>query len=136
MKKKIMWVSRHPLSLAQKTAITTLHGADVVITHNPVVFDGFTGLTDLIRQNRDYFIYAVAGAAHYLHAAANGCDFGVFENDPIRRQDGQFGLKAVYHCLQISIDGAYSGTPQLTQVWINDNPDGDNGDSLAPVRRA
>lgn len=134
--KKIMWVSRHPLSPAQVSAITTLHGADVDIVHNPAVFDDFTGLTDLIRQNRDSFVYAVAGAAHYLHAAANGCDFGVFENDPARRHDGQFGLKAVYHCIQVSIDGAYSGTPQLTQVWVNDNPSDDNGDSLDPVGRS
>lgn len=121
--KKVYWVSRHDLSPAQVQAITTLHG-EVQIVKDPVVFASVDGLADYIREHEDGFVYAVAGAPHYLHAALTGLRFGVFENHPQRRQDGTFGLASVYH-----VDGT------LQKVWSNPDPLSDVGEALIPVAR-
>lgn len=121
--KTVYWVSRHDLSPAQLVAIVALHG-DVQIVKDPVVFTTVDGLADYIREREDGFVYAVAGAPHYLAAALVGLRFGVFENYPQRRQDGSFGLSAVYH-----VDG------KLQKVWSNSDPMSDVGEALAPVAR-
>jgi hypothetical protein len=120
---KVYWLSRHDLSIAQMRAIKDLHGEDVEIIKNPLVFASIEDLADFIRQN-DGFVYAVAGAPHYLSAALSGCRFGVFENHPQKRADGQFGLAAVYH-----ING------KLEKVWVNPDPTSDCGEPLIPILR-
>lgn len=120
---KIYWVSRHDLSPAQEIAIRQLHGEDVEVIKDSVVFSNIEGLTDYIRNHSDSFVYVVAGAAHYLHAALNGCRFGVFENHPQKRQGGSFGLAAVYHVNE----------GKLTKVWENPDPMSDKGETLISV---
>lgn len=122
--KTVYWVSRHDLSPAQIVAIVALHG-EVCVVKDPVVFTTVDGLADYIREREDCFVYAVAGAPHYLAAALAGLRFGVFENHPQRRQDGSFGLSSVYHV----VDG------ELQKVWSNSNPMSDVGEALAPVAR-
>lgn len=138
---KIHWVSRHPLSPGQRQAILNLHG-DVEIIHDPVTFDGMTGLADYISQHSDSFVYAVATAAHYLYAASKTLEFGVFENHPARRLDGQFGLSAVYHCRNYwrqnpasYTDGAGAVVSEIERVWENSDPNSDQGDTLIPIQR-
>jgi len=120
---KVYWVSRHDLSPAQDSAIRDLHGEDAEVVKDPVVFSSVEGLADYIGSH-DGFVYAVAGAPHYLHAALESCKFGVFENHPARRQDGTFGLAAVYH-----VEGS------LKKVWVNPDPASDQGEALIPVAR-
>lgn len=91
---------------------------------DPVVFSNTDGLADYIRNHTDGFVYAVAGAPHYITAALAGLHFGVFENHPQKRQDGSFGLAAVYHV---------SG--MLQKVWSNPDPQSDEGEFLSPSRR-
>lgn len=119
---KVYWVSRHDLSPAQMQAIKALHGEDVQVVKEAMVFDNTEGLADYIRNHADGFVYAVAGAPHYLAAALAGFRFGVFENHPAKRQDGSFGLKAVYH-----VDGS------LKKVWVNPDPLSDSGEALSPI---
>lgn len=122
---KIFWLSRHDLSPAQVSAIHSLHGEDAEVVKDPVVFQNTEGLADYIRRNQDGFVYAVAGAPHYIAAALAGLRFGVFENHPQKRQDGSFGLATVYHV----------SNGQLKKVWVNPNPASDKGEALIPVAR-
>ena len=122
---KIFWVSRHDLSAAQLQAIKELHGDDAVVTKDPVVFNGIVDLETYIREHSDGFVYVVAGAAHYIHAAFAGCTFGIFENHPQKRHDGTFGLSSVYHV----------GNNQIVKAWINPDPMGDEGEALIPILR-
>jgi len=119
---KIYWVSRHNLSPAQQAAIRALHGK-VEVIKDPVEFRGPEGLAEYIRNHPDGFVYAVAGAAHYIYAALSGCSFGVFENHPQKRADGSFGLAAVYH-----VEGG-----QIRKVWVNPDPLSDEGEPLVPL---
>ena len=121
---KVFWTSRHDLSPAQVSAIRALHGEDAEVVKDPVVFSNTDGLADYIRSHSDSFVYAVAGAPHYIAATLAGLRFGVFENHPQKRQDGTFGLAAVYH-----VDGS------LKKVWVNPDPTSDKGEALIPVAR-
>ena len=123
--KRVYWVSRHELSAGQQRALRDLHGTDVEMKKDPVQFGDYMGLADYIRGHPDGFVYTVAGAPHYLHAALEGERFGVFENHPQKRQDGSFGLRAVYH-----VNGR-----ELRKVWENTDPLGDQGEALMPVKR-
>ena len=124
-KRKIYWVSRHELSPAQKRAIYVLHGEDVEIVKDPVVFEKPEDLANYIHSHSDGFVYAVAGAPHYLYAAlVEGCRFGVFENYPKKREDGTFGLAAVYHI--------NCGQKKFQKVWVNPDPESDYGEPLVP----
>jgi hypothetical protein len=122
---KIYWLSRHDLSPAQQRAIRDLHGEEAEIIKDPVSLTGADGLAEYIRSHSDGFVYAVAGAVHYITAALAGLRFGVFENHPQKRVDGSFGLAAVYH-----IGG------KITKVYANPDPMSDQGESLVPVLRA
>ncbi len=122
---KVYWISRHEFSPAQVSAVRILHGEDVEIVKEAVEFGSADGLADLIRGHSDGFVYAVAGAAHYLTAALAGLVFGVFENHPKKRADGSFGLAAVYHV----------GSGSLKKVWVNPDPMSDTGEALAPIVR-
>lgn len=122
---KILWISRHDLSAAQLQAIKELHGEDAIVTKDSVVFNGITDLETCIKNHADSFVYVVAGAAHYLHAAFTGCTFGIFENHPQKRQDGSFGLSAVYHV----------GDSKIFKAWQNPDPLSDEGETLIPVIR-
>lgn len=119
--KKVYWLSRHELSAAQKQAIRDLHG-DVEIVKDPVTFKEMNSLGEYIKSC-DGFVYAVGGAHHYLAAALDGLSFGVFENHPQKRQDGMFGLAAVYHIRD----------EKIQKVWINTDPASDTGEALIPV---
>jgi hypothetical protein len=121
---KVLWISRHDLSAAQVSAIRAIHGADVDIKKDPAVLTNSEGLADYIHKNPDAFVYAVAGAPHYIAAALAGLRFGVFENHPAKRADGSFGLAAVYHV----VDGS------LKKVWVNSDPMSDTGEALMPVK--
>lgn len=123
--KKIYWLSRHDLSPAQVSAIRSLHGEDAEIVKNPVVFNSADALADYIRNHADGFIYAVASPPHYITAALAGLRFGVFENHPKKREDGNFGLAAVYHVNMGS----------LKKVWVNPDPMNDEGEALVPIIR-
>ena len=79
---KVLWTSRHDLSPAQVSAIRALHGEDAEAVKDPVVFSNTDGLADYIRSHSDSFVYAVAGAPHYIAATLAGLRFGVFENQP------------------------------------------------------
>jgi len=122
---KVFWTSRHDLSPAQVSAIHALHGEDAEVVKDSVVFSNTDGLADYIRNHADSFVYAVAGAPHYLTAALAGLRFGVFENHPQKRQDGSFGLAAVYHV----------GSGSLKKVWVNPDPTSDRGEALQPIAR-
>lgn len=122
---KIYWLSRHELSPAQQAAIRALHGEDAEVIRDAVSLVGVDGLSDYIRNHSDGFVYAVAGAVHYITAALEGLRFGVFENHPQKRVDGSFGLTAVYHV----------GGGKLTKVWVNPDPASDKGEALIPVSR-
>lgn len=119
---KVLWLSRHNLSPAQLRALNDLYGGNVEIVKDAVVFDSASGLADYIRAHPEGYVYAVAGAPHYIAAALAGLRFGVFENYPQKRQDGSFGLAAVYH-----VDHC------LMKVWTNPDPMSDNGEMLIPI---
>jgi len=121
---RIYWLSRHDLSPAQVSAIRALHGEDAEVVKDPVVFSNTDGLADYIRNHADGFVYAVAGPQNYIAAVFAGLRFGVFENHPQKRQDGMFGLAAVYH-----VDGS------LKKVWVNPDPTSDKGEAMIPVAR-
>ena len=122
----IRWLSRHDLSPAQQRAIRDLHWWCVGAVKDPVVFRDHEGLARYIREHADDFVYVVAGAPHYLHAALGGCRFGVFETHPAKRQDGVFGLSAVYWV-------NYPEAGKLVKVWENPDPMSDQGETLIPI---
>lgn len=122
---KIYWLSRHELSPAQRKAIRDLHGEDAEVVKDPVTFGVPEALVDYILQHADGFVYVVAAAPHYISAALASCPFGVFENHPGKRQDGNFGLAAVYHV----------GDGMLKKVWVNSDPESDEGETLVSVVR-
>lgn len=124
--KKVFWVSRHPLSPAQLQAIGEIWGKDVEIVHDPVIFalhEDF--LSYLVSRPENSFVYAVVPAHYAVIAACEHKEFGLFENFPARRQDGTFGLAAVWHVQE----GA------CVRRWVNPNPSADQGDVLTPVSR-
>jgi hypothetical protein len=125
---KVYWVSRHDLSPAQQSALRSLHGEDVEVIKDPQTFMGAEGLAEYIRQHDDGFVYAVAGAVHYIVAALRGLQFGIFENHPQKRVDGTFGLAAVYWV-------NYPEWGEITKVWVNPDPMRDEGEPLVPVLR-
>ena len=125
---KVYWLARHDLSPAQQVAIRALHGDDVEVIKDPVSLTGADGLAEYIRSKFDGFVYAVAGAVHYITAALEGLRFGVFENHPQKRVDGSFGLAAVYWV-------NYPETGKVTRVWVNPDPLSDQGEPLVPVLR-
>lgn len=131
----IRWLSRHDLSPAQLRAIRDLHGEAAEVVKEPVVFTTTEGLADYIREHVGDFVYAVAGAPHYLHAALSGCRFGVFENHPQKRQDGMFGLAAVYHVIPEPLAGHSGIGGHIAKVWSNPDPTSDQGEVLIPVNR-
>lgn len=122
---RIYWLSRHELSPAQRQAIRDLHSEDAEVVKDQVTLNGPEALVDYILQHSDGFVYAVAAAPHYIAAALVGCRFGVFENYPGKRLDGNFGLAAVYHV----------GDGMLKKVWVNPNPESDEGEALVPTSR-
>lgn len=123
MAERVYWVSRHALSPAQVNALKILHGENVTIIHETVQFTSDDGLAEYIWSHLDGLVYAVAGAQHYLTAAAEGLRFGVMANHPGKRRDGQFGLAGVY----------WWRLGEFLQVWSNPDPDSDSGESLLPV---
>lgn len=146
---KAHWVSRHVLSPAQWVALETIHGPRVVVKHHAdVVFSEVDGLAKFIQAHTDGVVYAVGGAAQIACAvlAASGPPvgdddlhrvvLGIFENDPDRRSDGQFGLSAVYH-VQMHVVGSCGCYGQregsFLRVWENPDPEADQGDALIPV---
>lgn len=141
----VYWLSRHELSPAQRMAIRDLHGDDTEIIRDPVVFESPDGLLDYIRAHMDGFVYAVAGASHYISAALEGAYFGIFENYPGKRADGTFGLAAVYHVVETKDEyalktayysGGYNPSPRiLEKVWVNPDPESDEGEALVPIAR-
>lgn len=128
---RVYWLSRHQLSPAQLRAIKDLHGEDVEIVHEPITLEGDNGLLSAITERSDGFIYAVAGAHHILVAATClGCRFGVFANHPAKRTDGQFGLAAVYHVFTNT-----DAHQDVHKVWVNSDPESDEGEALIPLER-
>jgi hypothetical protein len=123
MDTKVYWLSRHALSKGQLAAIRDLHGDAEIVTESIVYTESET-LADHIRSRSDGFVYAVAPVTHCIEAALAGLRFGWFENHPGKRQNGEFGLAAVYH-----VDGT------LSKVWSNPDPESDKGETLAPVSR-
>ena len=95
------------------------------MVHDPVVFTDDAGLVDYICDHADGFVYAVGGVVHYIAAALGGAAFGVFGNHPGKRNDGSFGLATVHHVR----DG------KLVRVWVNADPNADEGEALIPVAR-
>lgn len=132
---KVYWLSRHSLSPAQVQAIKRLHGEDVIILHEPIVLEGLDALAEAIHSRNDGFVYAVA-PAHMVAKASIACalggyQFGVFENHPLKRADGSFGLKAVYHILP----DRYEPMARIVEVWTNPDPLSDQGEALIPIER-
>ncbi|MDO8436180.1 MAG: hypothetical protein Q7S82_02225 [bacterium] len=124
----VFWLSRHDLSPAQLQAIRDLHGEDAEVLKDPVVFNSIDGLAEYIRNHLFGFVYAVASGPHYIATALSGFHFGVFENHPQKRQDGSFGLSAVYH---VNVNDS----SQIEKVWMNPDPTSDKGEALIPVAR-
>lgn len=91
---RIYWVSRHHLLPEQLKVIYDLHGKNVEIIQESVVFEDYTGLARYICEHSDGFVYAVAGISHYLYAALSGYEFGIFEH---RKKGEILHLVAVYH---------------------------------------
>jgi len=120
---KVYWLSRHELSPAQRRAIADIHGEDAEVVQEPVSFANERGLLEFCQSHNGSWVYAVASGVHYLRAALAGCRFGIFENWPAKRADGQFGLASVYH-----VDGGH-----MMKVWQNPDPNSDNGEPLVPV---
>ncbi|MFH0912228.1 MAG: hypothetical protein V1807_01040 [Patescibacteria group bacterium] len=139
--KKVYWLSRHDLSPAQQQAIRDLHGEDVEVIKDPVSLEGLSGLFKYILDHRDGFVYAVAPAHMILHAALYGLEFGMFENHPGKRQDGQFGLKSVWHVIchygGIGTKGPEADyvCAEVKEIWTNPDPMSDQGEILVPVSR-
>ena len=70
--------------------------------------------------------HSSAGSSGLLaHEPRSNLAVTVFENHPQKRQDGSFGLRAVYH-----VNGR-----ELRKVWENTDPLGDQGEALMPVKR-
>ncbi len=140
---KVYWISRHDLSSAQQTAIRTLHGENVDVVKDPVEFSG-GGLAEYIRSHVDGFVYVVARLSHCMDVALKGCSFGFFENHPQKRQDGIFGLSAVYHvymypttdCLDSRRNPKTVHFGFMEKVWNNPDPTSDVGESLTPAKRS
>lgn len=125
MSEKVYWVSRHQLSPAQWRALRDIHGKDVVVVWEAVVFDEGSTLVDYIQHHRDGFVYAVASSDYVIDAALAGEPFGHFKNHPAKRQDGTFGLCAVFHVV---------GREQIMR-WRNEDPLSDEGERLVPIPR-
>ena len=92
---KIYWLSRHDLSPAQTRAVRDLHGEDAVVVKDAVVFADADALAEYIRGHEDGFVYAVAGAPHYIAAALGYCRSGCSRTT---RRGGRTGASASPPC--------------------------------------
>ncbi|MEJ0021508.1 MAG: hypothetical protein WDN47_02895 [Candidatus Doudnabacteria bacterium] len=100
---KIYWVSRQKMSLGQIKAVREIHGDDVKIIKDRVVFKTTEAFGEYLAEHHDGFTYTTAETSHCLWAAVNGHqEFGVFENHALRRKDDALELKAVYHVVRVS----------------------------------
>lgn len=122
---RVYWASRHELSPAQLQAIKDLHGEDVEIAKEEVIFSGIQGLVSFLIDHQDGFAYVVVPAHIAVYTALAGYSFGLFENHSLKRQDGQFGLAAVYHIQK----------KRIVKVWENPDPIRDVGEALIPVAK-
>jgi hypothetical protein len=125
MNNEVRWISRHDLSPAQRQAILDLHGEDAVVVKDSITLEGVYGIAEYVISHPGSFVYVVGSAEHYIAAALSGMRFGIFKNYPGKRQDGEFGLQAVFHVENRT----------LSQVWVNSNPESDTGEALIPVSR-
>lgn len=130
MANKVYWLSRHQLSPAQQQALKDIWGEDVEVVHEDVTFDENYSLNQAIADRKDGFVYAVAPVISLIYAYAWYNDFGIFENDPKKRADGAFGLKAVWHFR--ANEDYHPEPPAINRVWENPDPSSDEGEALTP----
>lgn len=127
---KVYWFSRHALSPAQQQAIRDLHGEDAEIVHDT---GPFADLNDCIWRIRraaaaaGTAVYAVLPAHFAVALATADVRFGMFENHPSKRANGQFGLKSVWRTL---FNDSLERT-EVVEVWTNPDPQADCGELLA-----
>lgn len=129
--KGVAWYSRHPLSQAQKSAITELFGEDAKIEQRPQTFPTPETLLESINSDTEQglFSFVVTAAPWLLFLASKGIDFGTFQTEPSARQKGVFELKQVWTHYT-------DATGKFKTEVVLENKDGDEGgDALIPVAR-
>jgi hypothetical protein len=102
-KTKVYWASRHALIPEQIYAIKEIHGKDIEIIQENVVFQTNSGLRDYIRLHPDGYVYALASGIHVLTAAFSGQEFFIFEG----RANAYLDFCAIYKINDLTI----------TRVW-------------------
>lgn len=122
---RVYWLSSFDLTPGQERAIHDLHGPDVEIVNKHFRPTTDLDLLEFIKSHRDGFIYTVADKINCAIAMGAGAEFGMFGYHPNPRKDGSFGTASVYHVANKNIE----------KVWMNENPEKDEGESLIAVQR-
>ena len=87
MKKKILWISRHPLWSWQRKILLSIHGKKCVIEERNFRFENYQHFLDFLEQNKDeYFIYVVVSEEWKQKAIAAGYSLGTVHK-PLRGRD-------------------------------------------------
>lgn len=88
MKNKVYWASRHALLDYQIDSIKEVHGENIRIIQENVMFQHIDGLYEYIKSHEDGYVYAVAGGIHYIFATmmlmnqSRDLEFYIFSGRP------------------------------------------------------
>ncbi|MEI6627185.1 MAG: hypothetical protein WCL61_01195 [bacterium] len=95
----IVFVSQHPLSETQMTAIEMIHGSKLLVKEKDLVFESTEDLLEFLKwcEKMDVLPYLVVEHAMACMAARSGYRFGIFKRDyTSRHQPNGYALQAVY----------------------------------------
>jgi hypothetical protein len=84
MRRKILWISRHPLWAGQKDLLHGVHGKKCIIEERNFRFENLQHFFDFLEQYKDnYFIYVVVSEKWKQEALDAGYSFGTIHK-PLR----------------------------------------------------
>lgn len=87
MKKKILWISRHPLWSGQRALLLSMHGKKCIIEEKNFRFENYQHFLDFLEQNNaEYFIYVVVSETWKEDAIEAGYSLGTIHK-PVRGKD-------------------------------------------------
>lgn len=90
MKKKILWISRHPLWDGQRKLLVSLHGKKCDIEERNFRFEDEEHFLDFLEHNqKEYFIYVVVSEKWKQGAIEEGYSLGTIHKPQRKKEHGK-----------------------------------------------